>query len=499
MSTIRKQSIISSVVVYLGFALGFFNTYLFTREGGFTKEQYGLTATFIAIANIMYSVANLGMPAYISKFFPYYKARLGRKENDILTWGLLLSSIGFLFVILFGFAFKNAILERFSNSPGIEEYYNWIFPFGFGLTIYMLLETYAWQHRKSILTNFLREALFRVFITILIVFTTIGIIKTFDVFIKLYALLYIIIAAILFSYLFISKKVTLVFKPSIVTKKYFNKIVAISSFVWTGGLVFNVSTVFDSIVIAAVMPNGLAMAGIYSLAQNISSLVQAPQRGIIAASIGALSQAWKDKDMAKIDLIYHRSSINQLVFSTAMFCLIWLNFEDGVFTFRLQQDYLQAKVVFLFIGLYRIIDMGTGLNAQIIATSTFWRFEFLSGLVLFALALPLNYFLTRYYGLIGPAISNLIAFSIYNFIRYFFLLKKFNLQPFTINSLYTVVLAFVCYYICYWLFDDYRGLVWIIIRSTIFLALFASAALLLKLSPDVHQIWSNVLKKFARK
>ncbi len=35
MSQIRKQSIISSVVVYIGFALGFFNIYLFTRSGGF--------------------------------------------------------------------------------------------------------------------------------------------------------------------------------------------------------------------------------------------------------------------------------------------------------------------------------------------------------------------------------------------------------------------------------------------------------------------------------
>ncbi|MBD0288871.1 MAG: lipopolysaccharide biosynthesis protein, partial [Flavisolibacter sp.] len=60
MSTIRRQSIISSVIVYFGFALGFFNTYLFTREGGFTKEEYGLTGTFIAIGYIMYSAASLG-------------------------------------------------------------------------------------------------------------------------------------------------------------------------------------------------------------------------------------------------------------------------------------------------------------------------------------------------------------------------------------------------------------------------------------------------------
>ena len=70
MSQIRRQSIISSAVVYVGFAIGFFNTYLFTREGGFTQAEYGLTGIFVAIANIMYSFANLGMGSYIHKFYP---------------------------------------------------------------------------------------------------------------------------------------------------------------------------------------------------------------------------------------------------------------------------------------------------------------------------------------------------------------------------------------------------------------------------------------------
>ena len=86
MSQIRRQSIISSLMVYVGFALGFFNTYLFTKEGGFTKEQYGLTGIFIALANLMFSFANLGMPSYIFKFYPYYEDNLDKKRNDILTW-----------------------------------------------------------------------------------------------------------------------------------------------------------------------------------------------------------------------------------------------------------------------------------------------------------------------------------------------------------------------------------------------------------------------------
>src|SRR5215213_1208130 len=188
MSTIRRQSIISSMVVYFGFALGFFNTYLFTRQGGFTKEEYGLTGTFIAIANIMFSIASLGVPAYINKFFPYYKSHLPYKKNDQLTWALLFPTIGFLIVTIAGLAFKNVLVDKiFNNSPQLLQYYFWVFPFGFGYTLFMVMEAYAWQHRKAVLSNFLREVLFRLFTTILIVLTTLHVLKSFDVFIRIYA------------------------------------------------------------------------------------------------------------------------------------------------------------------------------------------------------------------------------------------------------------------------------------------------------------------------
>jgi hypothetical protein len=49
MSTIRRPAIISSVLIYAGFAFDALNTYLFTRPDIFTPEQYGLTRAFIVI------------------------------------------------------------------------------------------------------------------------------------------------------------------------------------------------------------------------------------------------------------------------------------------------------------------------------------------------------------------------------------------------------------------------------------------------------------------
>jgi O-antigen/teichoic acid export membrane protein len=267
------------------------------------------------------------------------------------------------------------------------------------------------------------------------------------------------------------------------------------TFVWGGSFIFNIANVFDSIIIAAVVQNGLAATAIFSLAQNISSLMQAPQRAVVSAATGPLSQAWKDKDYKKINLIYQRSSINQLIFAIVMFCLIWLNFDDAISTFNFQKDYAAAKWVFFVIGITRIIDMGTGVNSQIIGTSTFWRFEFISGLILLALVLPLNWQLTRYYGIMGPAYSNLISFTVYNAVRYTFLWRRFNMQPFTWKTLWAIILGVLCYVITWVLFRDINGFLPLLLRSIVFLGLFLPGMFLLKLSPDVQPVLATVRKR----
>jgi O-antigen/teichoic acid export membrane protein len=498
MSNIRRQSIFSSVIIYFGFALGFLNTYFFTRQGRFSESDYGIVSTFIAIANIMLAFSNLGMPSFIHKFYPYYKDNLAKERNDLVTLAIGVSSAGFLLVVIAGYIFKDFVLQHFTNAPELIKYYDWLFPFGFGLTIYSILEAYAWQEKKSVLTNFLREVLFRIFTTILIVLFFQHVISTFEVFVKFYAFTYVLLTLILLGYLLWKQRVGFHFQLSRVTKKFSKKILALCAFVWGGGLVFNIATAFDTLVIAAVMPKAMLWVGVYSLAQNITSLIQAPQRGIVSAAIAPLSRAWKEKNMDMIGKIYKRSSISQLIFSTGMFALILMNFKDGIHTFSMKETYLHALPAFFLIGAMRIIDMGTGVNAQIMATSVFWRFEFLTGVILFTLTLPLNYYLTRQMGVMGTALSNLITFTIYNFIRCIFLWRKIHVQPFSVKSIYTVVLAASAFLVCYLLFNDYFGIGWIVVRSLCFIILFGGGAILLKLSPDLFHVMDSIKNRLRK-
>jgi len=497
MGAIRKQSIISSVVIYFGFVVGLLNTYFFIQEGGrFNEDQYGLTSIFMAIATMMMAFATLAMPSYIFKFYPYYNDNLPPRKNDMLTWALLIGTIGFILVVVAGLVLKNLIVRKFGeHSPLLLSYYYWIFPLGFGLTIFSILEAYAWNLGKSILTNFLKEVQWRLFTTILIVLVITNIIKDFDLFIKLYAFTYPGIALILFLYLVFTKKIHFTFKVSKVSRRYFKKILALCSYVYTGVLIFTISKVFDSIVIASVLDDGLKKAGIFGLAQIMTSVIQAPQRGIIAASIPYLSKAWKDKNMALLQKVYQRSSINLLIFSFGIFILIALNYTEAIRTFNLKDAYLLGFSAFIFLGLTTVIELGTGVNAQIIGTSTYWRFELFSGIILLVVMLPLTYILAKQYDIIGPAIANLISITIYNIVRIIFLWKKFKLFPFTVQSVYTLLLAAVCFAICYFLFLNMHGFGGLVLRSLTFIILYVAGVIYFRLSPDTEPVLQTISKR----
>jgi O-antigen/teichoic acid export membrane protein len=493
MSNIRRQSIISSMVIYFGFAVGMLNTWFFGKEGYFTATQYGLTSIFISIATMMMAFAAIAMPSFIYKFYPYYKDHLPPRKNDMLTWALLICTIGFVLVIVAGIVFKNLIIRKFGeHSPQLLTYYNWIFPLGFGLTLYTIMEAYTQNLGKPILTNFLKEVLWRLFTTVLILLFITGIINNFDLFIKLYAFTFPGIAVVLFAYLVFNRKVYFTFQPSKVSRRLLKKIVAFCLFVYSAGLINTISQVFDSIVIASVLPNGLDKAGIFGLATIMTSVIQVPQRSIISTSIPHLARAWKEKNRELLEKIYHRSSINQLIFSIGIFLMIALNYREAIVVFDLKREFLSGFTAFLLLGLTRVVDMGTGVNAQIIGTSNYWKFELISGIVLLVLMLPLTLILTRQYDILGPAIANLISISIYNIIRIIFLWKKYKLFPFTIQSVYTVLLGAACFMACYFLFRNVAGFGGLVLRSFVFIVIYGASAVYLKLSPDIQPILKTI-------
>lgn len=496
MGSIRKQTIISSILIYIGFGIGFINNYLYTKEGFFAPDQYALTQIFFDFAQIMFAFGAVGIIPVIYKFFPYYKDNLEKKQIDLLTWAMLIAVVGFLLILLGGWIAEPFFIRKFiRNSKLILEYYHWLFPFTMGMLFWSVLESYSWAVQKPIMSNFLKETGMRIITLILLLLFCFHIIS-FTLFIYLFSFQYLAIFLVLMLYLYGSGNFHFSFKVSRVTRKYWKKMFNMQMLVWSGTIIASIAATIDSLIIASLL--GLIEAGVFTFGRYAANLIQVPMRSIIAISASVVSRAWKEKNYREIDRIYYRSSINLLLISLFIFGNIWLNVHDGIQVLNIQKKYLDAMQVLFMLCVVRVVDAGTGLNSLVISTSTYWRFDFISNVCLLAVRLPVTYYFIKRFGIVGSAYAELLSVTFINLIRYEFLRRKFGMQPFRIQTLYAVLLAFAAYFACHFAFGDMHSWTGIFLRVTVFTAIMAGGILYGKLTPDAGQM-IEVFMRWARR
>lgn len=496
MSQIRKRSLKATFWIYFGFLIGAVNTYFLTHKNWFSTDQNGLTRAMIEISQLIFAFSSLGTTSFLFKFFPYYHDNLENRKNDLLGTALKISLIGFVITAASLYFLQPLIIRKFSaNSLLLVEYFFWIIPMGFAVLLYSLLETYSYGFNKGVLTSLLKETILRMYTLVIIVCKVMGWID-FSVFIKLFSLQYGIIFLVLAIHLKRENQLWLQFSRSRLTFRYRKKILAITSLTFIVIVVSVLRQSIDGLVLAA--KQNLGKVGIFGLASYMVSVLQAPFRSLVAVTIPVLSRAWKDKNLPEINRIYHRSSINLLSFALLGFGCIWLNYTNGILYFGINPDYLEGKWVFFLLGLVTLIETGTGVNAQIIGTSTYWRFELWTSLLLTALLIPLSYTLTVRYGIIGPAIANLISFSVYNAVRIYFLWNKYRMQPFSGKTVEVLFIACIAFVVSAWVEQWLEGLMAMIVSVLLYAGLFVGGMWWRNISPDLQPVFQNLRKRFTR-
>jgi len=260
-------------------------------------------------------------------------------------------------------------------------------------------------------------------------------------------------------------------------------------YIFGGTIINTLATTVDAIFIAHFL--NLKSVAIFSLAQYVANLVQVPQRSIQTISLGYLSKAWKLKDITEINRIYSRSCINLLLLSLFIFGNIWLNIEQGIQVLHVRTEFLEGLSVVLILGFARIVDAGTGVNATIINTSSLWKFDFWSGVILLTIRLPFTWLLIKNYGIIGSAMGELVSYIIYNFVRFEFLRRRFRMQPFSYKTVVSILLAVIGYFICFHGFKEMNGWLSIFTKSFVYSVIMIAGIFYFKLTPDAHQLFKK--------
>lgn len=497
MSQIRKRSVKATIWIYIGFIIGAVNTYFLTHKNWFTPDQNGLTRVMIEVSMLVFAFSAFGVTTYLFKFFPYYKDNLEDRRNDILGLALKVAGVGFLLTTCIIYFLEPLIVRKFSeNSMLLVEYFFWCIPMGFFILLYNILESYAYGYDEGVTTSLLKETMLRLYTLVIITLRILDIIS-FHTFILLFSFQYAVIVFILSYYLYRKNQLWITFKTSRVTRRFKTKIIAVMALTFIVIVVNVLRTSIDSLVLAS--REDLDSVGIFGLAAYMVAVMQAPFRSMVAITIPILSRAWKQKDMKEISRIYRRSSINLLTFALLIFFAIWLNFDNAINFFQINPEYLNGKWIFFILGLVAVIEMGSGVNAQIIGTSVFWRFELWTSILLTALIIPLSYFLTVTYGILGPAFANIISFTIYNSIRFWFLWNKFRMQPFTRKTLEVLLVALGTYCLTYFLFRNVTGIWGLVLNSLVFTSTFLILVYQLNISPDakplIHSLRNKLWKR----
>lgn len=493
MGIIQRQSIKSSVIITAGFFLGAFNIMVIAPKI-LSADELGLTRIVTDVGLTLATFCTLGCVSIIYKFFPFYKNYLPAKKNDLPFITLMVCIAGLLLSLGIGYLLRNVVIRKYSSkSPLFVEYSYLVYPFCFFLLMYMWLESFAWSYQKTVLSNTLKEVLPRVLFSLLLVLIAMGLINL-PVFMVVFSLSYLLPSVILFWLLRKNDGFQLTPHISPVTRRLKFRMANFGIYMFGAQFLNLLSKTSDTFIISAKADRGLTDAAVFTLATYIVTLMEIPQRSINAISIPIISESWMKKDMKNIQHIYNRSVSNMLTVGLLMFALLFLN--AGNMAAYLGKDYHGIEQVVFLMGLAKLIDLGTGANGIIIGTSSFWRVELTSNVIYTVLALPLNYILISYFGLLGAAYANLGSQVIYNIIRYAFLWYKFGLQPYTFKHLAIILItASVVTPLFIYMPEFDSVVVDAVVNTALFCMAFVPLAYILKISEEMNKMINKQLLK----
>lgn len=491
MGSIRKKGIITTIIIYFGFLLGALNIFFYFKY--FRADYVGLTRVLLDIAVLLSSYAIVGTNSVVTKFYPYYRSFHKENKSELLTIAFFFSSLACLLLLAISPLTEPLIMRKFIvKAPLLVNYFYLAYPLTFGLVFFQVLEAQTWNINKAVLSNFLKEVLFRIFNTILILLFIAKLIS-FHTYAELFGWQYAGIFIVLLIYLIYTKQLRMSFKISSLTKRLWNRMLPYALFILAGNIITVLSSTIDGIIISSF--DGLDYAAVFMIAQYIASIIVVPYRTAASMSSPIIAQAWKDKDMAKLDSVYRKTALNLLIAGSFIFTIIWINYDDAFRLIKPEPIYYLGKPVVLALGLYQIIELGTGMNSSIIINSRRWKFELYSNMVLLVCTLPITYFLIKYFGMIGAAFATLVSRTIFNGLRYGFLWKVYNLQPFTWKTALAVLIPIVTYAVVHFTINLSNPLLNMVVRSTVFVVLYAFLLLQLRVSEDVQQVYGTILKR----
>lgn len=491
MNLLKKQGFYNSIILYLGTAIGFFNfIVLFNRY--LTIEEIGFYNLMIAIAGLFAMVASMGINSIILKYYPVFRTE-GKDHRGFITFVILFSTLGFSVFTLLFICFRGPVISIYQHKTGaslLVDHYYYLIPISFFTLVFSILESLARAVFKNVYSAFLREFLLRLLTSIAVLLMALSLIN-YNGFLNIYLVSNFIIILLLFANIYRGKHFRITpISPEI--RLQYRELLRYGLFGVLGGGSFSLVQNMDMLMLSTITEKSLRLVGIYSTFFIIAQVISMPSKALSRTSYQIVSEAWAQNDLGKINRVYSKTSIVQFIIGCLLLVGLIINKDHIIFLLH-KPEYKGYFDVFIVIGLAFLVDITGGLNGQIINFSKYYRYStyWIAAAVVFCAIL--NLILIPPMGLLGAALAYLLTMVALNFKYWYFLKKKYQLQPFNISYLYVSGVSLVCLLVGLFLPALPRFIIDLLYRSSIVTILYAVAIYYLHISPDINKLIEQIL------
>ena len=489
MGIIAKQSFYNSICIALAFIIGALNTvYLYPTLMGSSLQ--GLVVALLALSNLVQPLVSFGVQHAVIKFYSSCESKA--EKDKLLSFSLFLPLLVFAVILLITYLFNEQITSFIaSENKEIGKYAYLIIAVAFSTALFEVFYNWLRIQLFSVFGNFLKEFFPRALIfTLLLVYSFGGL--DLDGFIMAliigyYFRLFLVVVYSLIKY---------TPKFSLTLPSNFKSILRYSLLIFMSGTAASLILDIDKSMISNILT--VENVAYYSVAVFIATVVEFPGRAMFQIVSPLVAKAINEKDFVTLSSLLRKSANNLLLVSGLLFLLINLNLDDFYEWFNLS-DYTAALEVVLVVSVGKLFTMSMGCLNNIIINSKYYYYVFWFSTLSAIMAVILNLYLIQWYGIIGAAYATLFVMLFINLQKILLVQYNFKINPYGRESLRTIVIVVLLYFLVSSITIDYDPIKALIFRSILIVVAFAFLAYLFRLTSDIQQFLTKIIFTLTKK
>ena len=486
MGIVVRQSFLNLISIGIAFIIGAVNTlYLYPTFLG--SKLQGLVIALLAISNILQPFVSFGTQHAVVRFYSKYTKK--NEKDSLLTLSLLFPIIITVLLIPLFYNYYDQLKEYlFQNDQSLSKYTYVILFIALSTAFFEVFYSWLRVKLKSVFGNFLKELYPRMLISFLLVSFSLGLIdfENFILFL-IYGYYLRLIIVIIYSIYVIKPKINFSFKKDI------NEIFKYCLLIFLSGAASSIILDIDKSMLSSILT--VENVAYYSVAVFIAAVIEIPGRAMFQILAPVVADALNKKHFKKLKSLYKKSSTNLVLVASLFFLLIILNLDD-FYNMLNQEGYSIGIPIVIIVSFAKLYTMSTGCVNNIISNSKYYYYTFWFSIFSSVLAVILNIYLIKIYGIVGAAYATLIVLILMNTLKIYLVYNKFKMHPYSKDTLKIALLSVLAFVIFSNLKLDFEPIINIIVKSSLLFILFTLAAYIFKLSDDVNIFIDKFNKKW---